>query len=110
MAGKAVLCIAKSESQAEKIVSDLRGAGFSDGDISVLFPDKKGTRDFAHEKGTKMPEGAATGAAAGGAVGGRSDCSRASERSPSRVSGRSSRPVPSWPLSAEPPPARLPEA
>ena len=48
MAGKAVLCIAKSESQAEKIVSDLRGAGFSDGDISVLFPDKKGTRDFAH--------------------------------------------------------------
>ena len=65
-----MLCIAKSESQAEKIVSDLRGAGFSDGDISVLFPDKKGTRDFAHEKGTKMPEGAATGAAAGGAVGG----------------------------------------
>jgi hypothetical protein len=70
MAGKAVLCIAKSESQAEKIVTDLRSAGFADGDISVLFPDKKGTRDFAHEKGTKMPEGAATGAAAGGAVGG----------------------------------------
>jgi hypothetical protein len=70
MAEKAVLCLAKSEEQAEKIVTDLRGAGFPDGDISVLFPDKKGTRDFAHEKGTKMPEGAATGAATGGAVGG----------------------------------------
>ena len=70
MAEKAVLCIAKSEPQADRIVMDLREGGFSDGDISVLFPDKKGTRDFAHEKGTKMPEGAATGAAAGGAIGG----------------------------------------
>lgn len=70
MAAKAVVGIAESEVQAEKIVSDLRGAGVPDGDISVLFPDKKGTRDFAHEKGTKMPEGAATGAATGGALGG----------------------------------------
>ena len=70
MADQAVLCIANSEDQADRIVTDLRSAGFSDGDISVLFPDKKGTRDFAHEKGTKMPEGAATGAATGGAVGG----------------------------------------
>jgi hypothetical protein len=70
MAGNAVLCIAKSEQQADKIVTDLRGAGFPDGDISVLLPDKKGTRDFAHEKGTKMPEGAATGAATGSVVGG----------------------------------------
>jgi hypothetical protein len=70
MAGQAVLCISNSETQAEGIVADLRSAGFSDGDISVLFPDKKGTRDFAHDKGTKMPEGAATGAATGGAIGG----------------------------------------
>jgi hypothetical protein len=70
MGGNAVLCIAKSEEQADRIVSDLLGAGFSDGDISVLFPDKRGTRDFAHEKGTKMPEGAAAGAATGGVVGG----------------------------------------
>jgi hypothetical protein len=70
MAGKAVVCIVDSEAQADRIVTDLRGAGFSDGDISVLFPDKQGTRDFAHEKGTKMPEGAATGAATGGVVGG----------------------------------------
>lgn len=70
MAGKAVFCIAKTPVQADEIVSDLRRAGFADGDISVLFPDKQGTRDFAHEKGTKMPEGAATGAATGGVVGG----------------------------------------
>jgi hypothetical protein len=77
MAEKAVLCIAKSEPQAERIVSDLRAAGFPDGDISVLFPDKKGTRDFAHEKGTKMPEGAATGAATVGRLVARSDCLQA---------------------------------
>jgi hypothetical protein len=70
MAGQAVLCIAKNEAQADRIVSELRDASFPDGDISVLFPDKKGSRDFAHEKGTKMPEGAATGAATGGAIGG----------------------------------------
>ena len=70
MADQAVLCIAKSEGQAEQIVAELQSEGFSDGDISVLFPDKQGSRDFAHEKGTKMPEGAATGAATGGAIGG----------------------------------------
>src|SRR5205807_9076492 len=39
-------------------------------DISVLLPDKTGTRDFAHEKGTKAPEGAVTGAGTGGILGG----------------------------------------
>jgi hypothetical protein len=70
MANKAVICIVKSDTQADQIVTDLRSAGFSDDDISVLLPDKKGTRDFAHQKGTKMPEGAATGAATGGVLGG----------------------------------------
>jgi hypothetical protein len=36
----------------------------------VLFPDKSGTRDFAHEHNTKAPEGAATGAGTGGVLGG----------------------------------------
>jgi hypothetical protein len=45
-------------------------AGFSNNDISVLFPDKHGTKDFAHEQHTKAPEGAATGAGTGGLVGG----------------------------------------
>jgi hypothetical protein len=67
---KAVFCIAKSELQADRIVNDLRAAGFSNNDISVLFPDKSGTRDFAHEHNTKAPEGAATGAGTGGVLGG----------------------------------------
>jgi len=66
----AVFCIATSTAQATNIVSRLKGGGFADNDISVLMPDKEGTRDFAHEQHTKAPEGAATGAGAGGVVGG----------------------------------------
>jgi hypothetical protein len=51
-------------------VDQLRNADFSNNDISVLFPDKDTTRDFAHEKNTKAPEGIATGATTGGVVGG----------------------------------------
>src|SRR5581483_12412937 len=67
---KAVFCIAKTEAQAITIVDRLKAAGYSANDISVLFPDKTGTRDFAHEQHTKAPEGAATGAGTGGVVGG----------------------------------------
>lgn len=62
--------IAKTEAQAERIVNELEAAGFDYGDISVLLPDRTGTRDFAHEKGTKAPEGAAAGAGTGGLLGG----------------------------------------
>ena len=67
---KAVFGIARSESQAVAIVERLRAAGFSNNDISVLFPDRAGTKDFAHEQHTKAPEGAATGAGTGGVLGG----------------------------------------
>ena len=67
---KAVFCIAVSEAQAERIVNDLKESGFSYNDISVLFPDRAGTRHFAHEQHTKAPEGAAAGAGTGGLVGG----------------------------------------
>lgn len=67
---KAVFGIATSYAQAETIVDRLKTAGFSNNDISVLLPDKEGTRDFAHEKNTKAPEGAAAGAGTGGVVGG----------------------------------------
>jgi len=67
---KAVFCIAKTETQARNIVDQLKTAGFSNNDISVLFPDKGGTKDFAHEQNTKAPEGAATGAGTGGVLGG----------------------------------------
>lgn len=65
-----VFCIAPTQSVADDIVSRLKSSGFSDNDISVLFPDKTSTRDFAHEKNTKAPEGATAGAGAGGLVGG----------------------------------------
>jgi hypothetical protein len=70
MADKAVFCIVNSEAQARQIVDDLKAAGFASNDISALFPDKQGSRDFAHEQETKAPEGAATGATAGGLLGG----------------------------------------
>ena len=67
---KAVYCIATSESQAQNITNRLRQAGFPSGDISVLFPDRSGTRDFAHEQHTKAPEGTVAGVGTGGAIGG----------------------------------------
>ena len=51
-------------------VESLRASGFRNTDISVLFPENVGTKDFAHEKGTKAPEGAATGGTTGLIVGG----------------------------------------
>ena len=70
MSKKSVFCIATSRDQADRIVDTLKSANFSNNDISVLFPDKTTTRDFAHEKSTKAPEGAVTGAGTGGVIGG----------------------------------------
>ena len=70
MSKKSVFCIATSRDQAESIVDQLKTSNFSNNDISVLFPDKDTTRDFAHEKNTKAPEGAVAGASTGGILGG----------------------------------------
>lgn len=72
MAGKntAVFGIYKTTRQAESAVEALIAAGFSNQDISVLFPDKQTTKEFAHEKNTKAPEGTTTGVVSGGAIGG----------------------------------------
>jgi hypothetical protein len=67
---RAVICILDNEAQAERVVGELRDAGFPSDHISALFPDKQGSKDFAHEQNTKAPEGAATGAGAGAALGG----------------------------------------
>lgn len=67
---KSVLCIAKSERIATNVVHKLKLSGFRSSDISVLFSDKTGTKDFAHEQHTKLPEGAAAGAGVGGLLGG----------------------------------------
>src|SRR6202021_1703259 len=55
---------------AELTVDRLIGAGFRNDDISVLLPDTKSSKDFAHEKNTKAPEGTTTGGATGGTIGG----------------------------------------
>ncbi|HTC34163.1 MAG TPA: general stress protein [Bryobacteraceae bacterium] len=72
MAGKntAVFGIYKNIMQAERAVDRIMAAGFSSNDISVLLPDNQSTKEFAHEKNTKAPEGTATGATTGGVVGG----------------------------------------
>ncbi|HTL17772.1 MAG TPA: DUF3341 domain-containing protein [Patescibacteria group bacterium] len=70
MANKSVFGLSRDEAQACSIIENLRAAGFSNNDISVLLPDTNSTRQFAYKKGTKAPEGAATGAGTGGVVGG----------------------------------------
>lgn len=72
MAGKntAVFGIYSTRELVEGAVDALREAGFRNTDISVLFPENVGTKDFAHEKATKAPEGATAGAGTGAVVGG----------------------------------------
>lgn len=66
----AVFGIYKSSMQAEYAVDRLIAAGFSNNDISVLLQDNRSSKEFAHEKNTKAPEGAAAGVTTGGVIGG----------------------------------------
>jgi len=66
----AVFAIARDRVHAESIVTQLRAAGFTNQDISVLLADANQTRDFAHEKHTKAPEAGVAGGATGGVIGG----------------------------------------
>jgi hypothetical protein len=72
MAGtnKAVFGIYRDRVGVEEAVDALRQAGFRNTDISVLFPENQGTKDFAHEKSTKAPGGTAAGAGTGAVIGG----------------------------------------
>ena len=72
MAGKntAVFGIYRDELAAGDAVDALQAAGFRNTDISVLFPENEGTKDFAVRKDTKAPEGTATGATTGAVIGG----------------------------------------
>jgi len=54
----------------EEAIEALRAAGFRGPDISVLFQENQGTKDLAHEKNTKAPEGATAGGIVGGISGG----------------------------------------
>jgi hypothetical protein len=66
----AVFGIFKNVTQAENTVDRLLSSGFLNDDISVLMPDVHSSKEFAHEKNTKAPEGTAAGVTAGGAIGG----------------------------------------
>src|SRR5260370_943389 len=72
MAGRktAVFGIYPNSTSVESAVDALKAAEFRNSDISVLFPENTGTKDFAHEKNTKAPEGATTGAATVALLGG----------------------------------------
>jgi hypothetical protein len=72
MAGKntAAFGIYNDRDSVERAVDALKTAGYRNTAISVLFPETTGTKDFAHEKHTKAPEGAATGAGGGAVLGG----------------------------------------
>ena len=72
MAGKntAAFGIYSNRIGVENAVDRLKMEGYRNTDISVLFPENVGTKDFAHEKNTKAPEGATTGAGTGAVVGG----------------------------------------
>ena len=72
MAGKntAVFGIYTTRRAVENAVDSLKADGFRNTDISVLLPENEGTKDFAHEKQTKAPEGAVAGAGTGAVLGG----------------------------------------
>src|SRR3954468_6254567 len=72
MAGKntAAFGIYRDRVAAGDAVDALQAAGFRNTDISVLFPENEGTKDFAVRKNTKAPEGTATGATSGAVIGG----------------------------------------
>lgn len=72
MAGKntAAFGIYRTQGEVEHAVDLLRTEGFRNTDISVLFPENQGTKDFAVKKNTKAPEGTATGAGTGAVIGG----------------------------------------
>jgi hypothetical protein len=72
MAGKntAVFGLYPDQVTVSEAVEALRQAGFRNTDISVLFPENSGTKDFGHEKHSKAPEGAVAGASVGAILGG----------------------------------------
>jgi len=66
----AVLGVYSNYASVENAVDVLKEAGFRNTDISVLFPDKAGSKHFARDKGTRAPAGAAVGAGTGAVLGG----------------------------------------
>jgi hypothetical protein len=70
MKNTAVFGIFRDRTHAESGVAALLDASFRREDVSILLAENVGTKDFAHEKHTKAPEGATVGAGAGAVLGG----------------------------------------
>ncbi|HLY63270.1 MAG TPA: DUF3341 domain-containing protein [Terriglobia bacterium] len=72
MAGKntAIFGIYSTHEKIASVILALQSAGFRIEDISVLYSANEGSKDFAHEKATKAPEGASAGAGTGAVIGG----------------------------------------
>jgi hypothetical protein len=66
----AVFGIYKDRPSAELAVDRIAAEGFSHNDISVLLPNAESSKEFAHEKNTKAPEGTVAGGTTGAAIGG----------------------------------------
>jgi hypothetical protein len=64
-----VMGIYPDRTTASDAINVLNKAGYRATDISLLSSDNHGTKDFAHEKHTKAPHGAAIGAVVGALVG-----------------------------------------
>ena len=59
-----------TEAMASKALDQFRAGNFRPDDISVLLPDRAGSRDLVAKKATKAPEGATTGGVTGAVLGG----------------------------------------
>lgn len=69
-ANTSVYGIFPDQTSISEAVNALRAVGFRTTDISILFPDNVGTKDFGHQKSSKAPEGAVAGGSAGAILGG----------------------------------------
>jgi len=64
-----VYALFRDPATAQDAADALRGKGFRATDISVLYPENEGTKDFGHEKHSKAPEGAVIGGGSGALLG-----------------------------------------
>jgi sporulation protein YlmC with PRC-barrel domain len=58
------------DDKVEKTLTKLKDLGFAGSDISVVFPERAHTREFAIQHSTKSPEGALAGGGTGLVIGG----------------------------------------
>ncbi|HXP83813.1 MAG TPA: hypothetical protein VN841_03800 [Bryobacteraceae bacterium] len=66
----AVYGLCRDRRGIEEVMGALKQGGFRNTDIAVLFPENHGSKDFAHKKSTKAPEGAVIGAGSAAVVAG----------------------------------------